>query len=303
MKIGLHLGTDHQAGRAQGVYNAIETAASIGAKAVQLALCDMTSFFSDLGENDRTKLDEAGKLAIEKGVTVLVHHCYVCNPAYDGPQSKWKLALKSLDNMMRMADAVHAPYFVAHCGSHKDMGRHHGLDKLVETTRYVLDKGFKTCLLWENGAGGGTQCGHLEDVLEVVSKLEGMGPSVKEGRVGMCLDTAHLYADGRDMRVEGAHIARLVKPYVKAVHWNSPDQNVVLGKHADRHTVAWEHGIFKYRDMRDIASLFPDLPLIMEASGAGAYQANILEMKRGDLWVPEAADASLLTKTGSISEV
>lgn len=76
MKLGLHLGTDHPQGRAQGVKQALETAQAIGARSVQLALCNMIEFFSDLDEKDLSVLDSAGKSARDAGMTVIVHHCW-----------------------------------------------------------------------------------------------------------------------------------------------------------------------------------------------------------------------------------
>jgi deoxyribonuclease-4 len=279
--IGLHLSTNHPQGRGAGVQQAIRTAALLGVQSLQLAVCDLSKFFSDATDEDKELFKSAGQEAKDAGIMLVVHTCYVSNCAYDGPKaSKFKLGLKSMSEMMKLADLLQAPRFVAHCGSFKEMGRKHGLEKLKETSLYLLGKDYKTTLCWENGAGGGTQAGHLEDVVELLRQLP--TEYITADRIGLCLDTAHLYADGWDIRDQFDKVQRLVQPYLKAMHWNSPDQNVIQGKHLDRHTVSWRQGKFKPSDMRHIARLVEGatstVPLIMEASGEGAYGDNFNAM-------------------------
>jgi len=280
--IGLHLSTNHPQGRGAGVQHAIRTAALLGVQSLQLAVCDLSKFFSDATDEDKELFKSAGQEAKDAGIIISVHTCYVSNCAYDGPKaSKFKLGLKSMSEMMKLADLLQAPRFVAHCGSFKEMGRKHGLDKLYEATVHLLARNYQTTLCWENGAMGGTQVGDLEGITEVLRRLP--TEAITTDRVGLCLDTAHLYAAGTDIRQHFDQVKTLVQPYLKIVHFNSPDPNVRIGGHLDRHEVSWHQGVFKPTDMLHIAKLVEgasaQVPLIMEAGGEGSYAANFRAMQ------------------------
>lgn len=275
--IGAHLRIDPY--HATGILRALEQAKALKLKHMQLFLCDTTEYFAgdQLGE-----LEYVGREAKAAEIGLTVHHCYVTNPAYEGEQKpKFKLALKSLSEMMKLCDRLQATNLVVHCGSHKEAGPQHGIQKMVEATKYILDKGYRTRLCWENGAGGGTQTGHLSNVFEVLSNFW----SPEKSNIGLCLDTAHLFADGVDIRehLDSATWWIPLSQWLCAMHWNSPDPKVQKGNHLDRHTLPWAQCHFSKQDMLAIASAVStfvrrDVPLIMEASVPGAYEANLRDM-------------------------
>lgn len=93
-------------------------------------------------------------------------------------------------------------------------------------------------LLLENSAGGGNRCaGSLEEIGRFLR-------SIGSKRVGVCLDTAHLWASGYDI-ADGKGVARMLSEadkqigleHVRVLHLN--DTNVALGA---RHDVHWHVG-------------------------------------------------------------
>lgn len=268
--IGAHLDSRHPEGMVSGLHQALQQACQMKLSAMQVFLCNPSrDFFATFADEELPKLESFGELARELGVTVIVHHPYIVNPAYDGPGSKFKLALKSISEHMKLCDLIGAKFLVAHAGSHKEMGVTHGIEKLVECTRYILSKNYKTHLLWENAAGGGTQVAHVEDLMTV------LGHFSLDANVGLCLDTAHLYADGVDLRDPPQGFVQSCQKRLCLMHWNSPEPKVRLGSHLDRHENPWSDCIFNPQAMFRIADMFQGVPLIMEAAVEGAYQANL----------------------------
>jgi deoxyribonuclease-4 len=128
------------------------------------------------------------------------------------------------------------PYLVTHPGAHMGEGEVKGLAKIIgaldEIYARVPDAGVVTCL--EITAGQGSALGyrleHLSSIMEHVTEPK---------RVGVCLDTAHLFAAGYDFR--GRKYAKFRKELektiglkrVKVIHVN--DSKKELGSRVDRH--------------------------------------------------------------------
>ena len=108
---------------------------------------------------------------------------------------------------MAAAEAIAADGVVFHLGSHLGRGLDAVLPQVTEAMAGVLaaaDPGSATRLVIENSAGaGGTMGVGLDEIEQVVDALG------RPDRVGVCLDTCHLWASGVDItdpgRVDDAH--------------------------------------------------------------------------------------------------
>lgn len=202
----------------------------------------------------------------ELGIQVVVHHNYITNLA-DPRKAGW--AMKSAKEALKVAHILGVDYFVVHTGSHKDLSVKDGLVQLTKNVDKMLGWNYDPIICLENGAGGGTQVGHIPNLLQVIQAND-------DPRLKLCLDTAHAYADGHQMdngKVR-AKIFQEVMPYLGMVHWNNPDPQVKLGGHLDRHKVSWADGVFDPRIMTDMMGELDGFPLIMEAAGE-AVSANL----------------------------
>src|SRR4029077_6539381 len=88
-------------------------------------------------------------------------------------------------------------YLVFHPGSHLNTGEKAGLYRVAEGLSWILSqrKQSTTTLLLETTAGQGTNLGYkFEPLAEILSLIKGYR------RVGICLDTCHLFAAGYDLR-------------------------------------------------------------------------------------------------------
>lgn len=138
------------------------------------------------------------------------------------------------DDTLRVA-AIGGEYLISHPGHH-DGDRQAGLDRIIQLVReaYLSITGPGPVLLLETMAGQGKEVGTIDDLRYI---LEGLG---WPDRVGVCLDSAHLFAAGWDLRTPAGCqqlvqelAAKIGLERVRAMHLN--DSAAPLGSHRDRH--------------------------------------------------------------------
>src|SRR5437763_16654917 len=113
---------------------------------------------------------------------------------------------KSVTTMRSTGDAacaIGADAVIFHVGSHLGAGFEAGLERVVPALAQVLDRcSENTWLLMENTAGAGGTIGRSLDELAVLfDALD------RHERLGVCLDSCHLYASGVDVRDTKARAA------------------------------------------------------------------------------------------------
>jgi deoxyribonuclease-4 len=165
------------------------------------------------------------------------HDSYLINLAATN-ETFWRQSVELFVEELRRCAQLGIPYLVAHPGAHMGAGVEAGLTKIVAALNVIHDqlpeaKHVTTCL--EITAGQGTCLGckleHLADIIERVKQPK---------RLGVCLDTAHLWAAGYDFRGPRKY-ARFRKQIettvglsrVKVLHVN--DSKRELGSRVDRH--------------------------------------------------------------------
>ena len=124
---------------------------------------------------------------------------------------------------------------ITHIGSRMGLSWEEAAARVAAALRVVLDHTEGAMVILENSAGaGGAIGGTFEELAAILDALEW------HPRLGVCLDTAHLFAAGFDIRtVEG--VARTLRTFdrtvglrhLRAVHLN--DSKAGLSSHLDRH--------------------------------------------------------------------
>lgn len=206
-------------------------------------------------------------------MTVAVHGNYIVNICYEGEANKWGVGIRSITKQLEVCDELSADFLVMHVGSFKTQGRLRGVESLVKACAKILEGNFKTKLLLENSAGGGTQIGHLDLLAEAVKQ-------VNSPKLGVCLDTVHAWSDGHDLtnKDERHKLWDSYGELVSWVHFNSPDPKAKLGGHLDRHSQPWNKCLWPEQVMIDIAQEWgPHVPLCMECSEGYEYNLTVLE--------------------------
>lgn len=170
------------------------------------------------------------------------HDSYLINLASPNPV----LRARSLDSFLselRRCEALGLQYLVSHPGNH--MGeRESGLARNAEAVGIALETvPGRTMVLMETTAGSGTAIGSsFEEMAELVELI----PATVRGRVGVCVDTAHIFAAGYDIVSDYDGVLRrfddvLGLRRLRMMHLN--DSRAPLGSHRDRHELIAEGAI------------------------------------------------------------
>ena len=196
---------------------------------------------------------------------LVVHSPYIINLASPEPQV-WRVSVALLQEECARAAQLGAQYLVTHVGSHRGHGEAAGIRQVAQ----ALDQALETApsgvmVLLENTAGSGQGVGSRFEALAAIREA-----ARSQVRVGICLDTAHLFAAGFPIHTPSglaetvAHFHRVVGlDHLKLLHLN--DSKVVLGSCVDRH---WHigQGHIGLEGMRGIVNhpAFQQVPWILE---------------------------------------
>jgi deoxyribonuclease-4 len=230
---------------------ALRTAKEIGCEALQIFVTNPRGWRVP---EARPKAEDAYRAAVaELGLApVVVHATYLINLA--SPRDDFfAQSVILLRATLERAERHGARSVVLHIGSHMGSGAEAGLARLAAGVRQTLDgTPAAMALLLENDVGAGGELGaRFENIAAVLAAV----PEHAE-RLGVCLDTAHLWGAGFEIgTAEGAartlaEIERVIGlRRVRVLHLN--DTKVTLGSHRDVHARIGE-GIIGEEGMRTL---------------------------------------------------
>jgi deoxyribonuclease-4 len=234
-RVGAHLPL------AGGMVKAVDRARAIGATCLQVFADNPTAWRRRAAPPHdlpafRARLVEGDVLPLA------VHGPYLLNLAASD-DSIWHRTIDALVAELRMAELYGAAFLNVHIGSHRGHGAVVGVDRIAAAVRRTLDEVPQApggpLLVLENSAGGGDGLGGtVEELGEILEAIGAAG--VDTGRVAFCLDTAHAWGAGYEIR-EPDEVDRLLERLegalgagrIAMVHLN--DSKADLGSHADRH--------------------------------------------------------------------
>ena len=228
MQIGAHVSSRG------GIHTAIDRAEAIGAESVQVFTQSPRTWRQT--NHDPATFDRFRERRVESGMGgVLCHALYLCN--FAAPDDAiYEKSIVALRSTMEIASAIGADGVVVHVGSHLGAGLDKGLERVVPALEQVLELcSDDTWLLMENSAGAGGTIGRSIDELATIFRRLDAHP-----RLGVCLDSCHLYVSGVDVTDRGALDATLDEldssigfDRLRALHVN--DSAAPLGSNRDRH--------------------------------------------------------------------
>jgi deoxyribonuclease IV len=228
MYIGAHLSA------AGGLDKAVDRAEAVHAESLQVFTQSPRTWRPT--NHDPASFDRFRERRTEVGLAgVLCHALYLCN--FAAPDDDvYEKSVAALRNTMQVACAIGADGVVFHVGSHLGSGFEAGLERVVPAMEQVLELcSDETWLLMENSAGTGGTIGRSIEELATLHERLGRHP-----RLGVCLDSCHLYASGVDVTDPAALDAMLDEldssiglDRLRALHVN--DSEAPLGSNRDRH--------------------------------------------------------------------
>lgn len=211
------------------------------------------------------------------------HATYLINLATDDPVL-WEKSCACLEANLAIATGIGAEGLVLHLGSHRGGGLDEAVPRIVDGLHRVLDALPGSCpVLMENAAGAGGTVGRSFQELEAVLDAADCGD-----RLGVCLDTQHLFASGvpfADLAEADQVLSDLDGTVgldrLACLHLN--DSKVPLGANRDRHENLG-HGAIGEPALAALLG-HPDLaevPVILEVPGAGdGARTEDLDAARG----------------------
>jgi len=278
-----------------GIKKALENAHAFGMDSVQLfAQSPRTWRFPD---HDPADLEAFRARREELGIgAVAIHAVYLLNLA----STKADFYEKSVDTLSKTVDAacaIGAEAVVFHVGSHQGAGFDVGLERVVPALAQALDRcDDTTWLCMENTAGAGDTIGRsLEELAALYEALD------HHPRLGVCLDSCHLFASGYDVTDPDA-LDGVVKQLdaligldrLRVLHVN--DSKTPLGSNRDRHDNIGD-GL-----MGNKLAVFlghpklQGLPALLEVPGADGHGPDAEQMKKLRKLYAQATKAAAKTR-------
>ncbi len=249
-----------------GVENAPLNAAAIGAGTFALFVKNQRQWSAPPlkpGQVDAFRRNcEAHGFALDR---ILPHDSYLINLGNPDAAGLKKSRAAFLDEMKR-CEELGLALLNFHPGSHRKMIPEDAcMDLIAESVNLALEGTRSVTAVIENTAGQGGYIGHaFEQIAYIIDGVE------DKSRVGVCLDTCHLFGAGHDLRTAEAFERTTARfgatvgfEFLRGVHLN--DSKGALGSRVDRHhslgegELGWEPFRLIMRDPR-----FDGIPLILE---------------------------------------
>jgi deoxyribonuclease-4 len=216
---------------------------------------------------------------------LVIHDSYLINLASPKEENLAKSLLAFRDELER-GDTLGIPNLVTHPGAHTGSGVDVGIARFAQSLNELFDAmpDSKTITLLETTAGQGSSLGRsFEELAAIIDQVE------DKSRVGVCMDTCHIFAAGYDFRTPEQYAETMGKfdeivgvKYLRALHLN--DSKNPLGSFKDRHDAigAGEIGIEGFRHFVNDSRL-AGLPGLLETEKdpAGEYDRKNLATLRG----------------------
>ena len=249
-----------------GVYNAPINAMAIGAKAFALFTKNQRQWAAK--ELDTKTIDKWFKELEKSGIQtkhILPHDSYLINLGHPELEARTK-SFDGFVHEIQRCEILKLDRLNFHPGSHlRKISEEECLNNIAESMNKAIDITKDVKLVIENTAGQGSNLGYkFEHLAYIIDKIE------DKSRVGVCIDTCHMFTAGYDIRTREAYdktwnsFDEIVgRKYLMGMHIN--DSKPPLGSRVDRHDslgvgkIGWDTFRFIMNDER-----MDDIPLILE---------------------------------------
>lgn len=263
MRFGIHVP------RKRTLRATAEYAAAIGCQACQIFSGNPVGW--RIGKLDRHDLEGFREEVASSDIApVLVHAPYIINPAT--PHAALRASSRrALTQALDRTAALGVGPTVVHAGNHMGAGSAAGISRAIDLITEAVGRSAPGArLAIEGGAGKGTEIG------VTFGELRALVEPFQSDRVGVVLDTAHLWALGYDLR-DASAVAAMVDEFDRGpgldrlwgIHAN--DSLADRGSRRDRHAL-WTEGRMGRKGLRNLVRVpeFGALPVVFEVPGETA---------------------------------
>jgi deoxyribonuclease-4 len=249
-----------------GLPRAVERGIERGCRAIQIFNQSPRAWRpNNYSEEDFAAFREA--MAASDIDAVLIHAVYLVNCASDDPVIIEK-SRAALTNALRVGDGIGAHAVVVHPGSAKTGDVKQAIKRAGKVFAAALADSDRCPLHLENTAGAGGTLGRSFAELAALIEAGGADP-----RLGVCLDSCHLFASGYEIRTPKAltavlddGLAQVDSGRLGSLHFN--DSETPLGSNRDRHANVGEGELGDDGCAVFLSEpRFEDLPCVLETRG------------------------------------
>lgn len=263
-----------------GVENAPLNAHKIGAKAFALFTKNQRQWKSKpLSEESITSFkNNLRDVGIAPG-HVLPHDSYLINLGHPESEKLKKSRDAFIDEMQR-CEQLGLKLLNFHPGSTlKQISEDDSIARVAESINLALQQTSDVTAVIETTAGQGTNLGHrFEQLAAIIEQVD------DKMRVGVCIDTCHIFTAGYDLRTTDACKQTFAEydeivgfRYLRGMHLN--DSKPELGARVDRHDslgigkIGWEAFRYIMNDPR-----FDEIPMVLETIDSSIWDVEIQQL-------------------------
>ncbi|MDQ3859179.1 MAG: deoxyribonuclease IV [Actinomycetota bacterium] len=272
MLLGAHVSTSG------GIHTAIDRVEEMGGDAVQVFTQSPRAWRPT--HHDPANLERFRDRCAEAGIgAALCHAVYLINLAASD-DAIYEKSVQALLTTTEVACAIGADV-VLHVGSHLGAGLEAGLERALPALERALECcSDETWLLVENSAGAGGTIGR--SVEELAAIFDGLA---RHPRLGLCLDSCHLWVSGVDVTDAAALAAtldeideRIGLDRLRALHAN--DARDPLGSNRDRHANIGEGVLGEKLGVFLANERLQSLPCVLEVPGKDGRGPDVDEVRK-----------------------
>jgi deoxyribonuclease IV len=281
MRLGRHMPLNSKPIRAAAI------AEEIGCNAIQIFASNPTGWRPP-SDDPKAALAFAGAARQHGLEPVVIHAPYLINLA-SPEEGNWEKSVNLLRWTLQRGALLGAKYVVFHTGSHRGAGVEAGIARIAEAIERILpETPPEVMLLLENDVGAGNSLGYN---FEQIGMALNLLPQYAD-RMGVCLDTAHLWAAGYDISTRQSTLDVLQNfddviglPRLKVIHLN--DTEKALGSHRDVHARLGE-GVIGEEGLRtlltdprlDHVAVLLETPIKTDSEGKEDWEHDKQQMER-----------------------
>ena len=230
MFIGAHVSC------AKGVHNSVTNCVHIGGNAFAMFLKSQRKWENPPLQDDHRDLfiSSCGDHKYDASSHVLPHGSYLVNLAQEEPEKASQAYNAFLDDLHR-CEALGIKLYNFHPGSTGSHPRPSAIARIAKALNRAHAATETVTPVLETMAGGGNVVGStFEDLRDIIALID------DKNRIGVCIDTCHVFAAGYDLRAPTTFKQTLDKfdkivgmKYLRALHLN--DSKAPFNSHRDLH--------------------------------------------------------------------
>jgi deoxyribonuclease IV len=258
-RLGAHLSI------AGGMHHALEAALRLRCDTVQVFVKNQRQWRAAPLDPDDVAIWHRLRATVGFG-PVVAHATYLVNLA----SADRRLFVQSRDAFaeeLQRCQALGIRYLVVHPGSAVGSSAARGIARVADALNTIFDRSpdLETMPLLETTAGQGAVLGRsFDELAEIIRRVE------QPARVGVCVDSCHVFAAGYDIRVPVQYDAMIAEAartvgLERIRCWHVNDSQGDCGSHLDRHAHIGQGrlGNAAFRNLLGDARFF-DVPMILE---------------------------------------